>query len=120
MTCETSLMSTFRKSALFFSLLFCLLLGLPSAGQTMGAGRDQRTSTDIEWENQQKVNAQKKLNEQRQRDIKNDTDKLLQLATELKQYVDKTDKNTQSLDVVRKADEIEKLAKAVKDKMKGQ
>ena len=114
-------MSTFRESALFVLLLSCFLFGSHSAAQSSGGyGRDQRTPAEIEWENQQKVNAQKKLGEQRQRDIKNDTDKLLQLATELKQYVDKTDKNTLSLDVIRKADEIEKLAKAVKDKMKGQ
>jgi hypothetical protein len=33
--------------------------------------------------------------------------------------VDKSDKNTLSLDVVRKADEIEKLAHSVKERMKG-
>jgi len=120
MTCETSLMSTFRKFAVIFLLLCCLLFGLNSTAQRPGTSRDQTTPAEADWETQQKLNAQKQLNEQRQRDIKNDTDKLLQLATELKQYVDKTDKNTLSLDVVKKADEIEKLAKAVKDKMKGQ
>ncbi len=60
----------------------------------------------------------KKLNSDRQKAIKKDTDKLLQLATELKQYVDKTNDNTLSLDVVKKAGEIEKLAKDVKEKMK--
>lgn len=60
----------------------------------------------------------KKLNSARQKAIKKDTDKLLQLATELKQYVDKTNDNTLSLDVVKKAGEIEKLAKDVKEKMK--
>jgi len=61
----------------------------------------------------------KKLNTQRQADIKKDTEKLLELATELKQSVDKSSENTLSLDVIKKADQIEKLAKAVKDKMKG-
>jgi hypothetical protein len=41
------------------------------------------------------------------------------LATELKEQVDKTDKNILSVDVIKKADEIEKLAKSVKDRMKG-
>jgi hypothetical protein len=36
----------------------------------------------------------------------------------LKQYVDKSNENTLSLDVVKKAEEIEKLARSVKDKMK--
>ena len=48
-----------------------------------------------------------------------DTDKLLKLSVELKEYVDKSDENVLSLDVVRKAEQIEKLAKSVKDKMKG-
>jgi len=61
----------------------------------------------------------RKLNAQRQVDIKKDTEKLLELATELKQAVDKTTENTMSLDVIKKADQIEKLAHSVKEKMKG-
>lgn len=62
---------------------------------------------------------EKKANEQRQAQLKKDTDQLLKLATELKAYVDKTNENVLSLDVMKKADEIEKLAHSVKDKMKG-
>lgn len=51
--------------------------------------------------------------------LKNDTDKLLKLSTELKSYVDKSDENVLSLSVIKKAEEIEKLAKSVKEKMKG-
>jgi hypothetical protein len=61
----------------------------------------------------------KKANEERQAQLKRDTDKLLQLSTELKQYVDKTNENVLSLDVIKKAEEIEKLAHSVKVKMKG-
>ncbi len=61
---------------------------------------------------------QKQRNLQREQEIKQDTDKLLELATQLKAYVDKTNENIISLDVIRKADEIEKLAKSVKEKMK--
>jgi hypothetical protein len=62
---------------------------------------------------------EKKAAKERVAQLKSDTDKLLKLSVELKQYVDKSDENVLSLDVVRKADEIEKLAKSVKDKMKG-
>jgi hypothetical protein len=62
----------------------------------------------------------KKANQERQADLKRDTDKLLKLATELKQYVDKTNENVLSLEVLKKAEEIEKLAHSVKGKMKGQ
>lgn len=62
---------------------------------------------------------EKKAAKERVAALKRDTDKLLKLSVELKAYVDKSDENVLSIDVVRKADEIEKLAKSVKDKMKG-
>jgi len=61
----------------------------------------------------------KKANQARQADLKRDTEKLFKLATELKEYVDKTNENMLSIDVVKKAEELEKLAHSVKDKMKG-
>ena len=61
----------------------------------------------------------KKANMERQAVLKADTDKLLKLSTELKEYVDKTNENVLSLEVLKKAEEIEKLAKSVKEKMKG-
>lgn len=57
-------------------------------------------------------------NAARRKQIADDAARLLQLATELKTAVDKTDKDTLSLDVIRKAESIEKLAKGVKEKMK--
>jgi hypothetical protein len=61
----------------------------------------------------------KKAAKERVAALKSDTDKLLKLSVELKAYVDKSDENVLSLDVVRKAEEIEKLAHSVKEKMKG-
>ena len=60
----------------------------------------------------------KRANLDRQKALQRDTDRLMQLATELKQYVDKSNENTLSVSVIRKAEEIEKLAKNVKEKMK--
>jgi len=67
-----------------------------------------------------KKNMEKKANEQRQAELKRDTERLLKLSTELKQYVDKSNENVLSLDVIKKADEIEKLAHSVKTKMRGE
>lgn len=75
-----------------------------------------RTQREIEQEMQDRQ--YKELNKRRQQDIRDETEKLFQLATELKAAVDKTNENVLSLDVVRKADEVEKLAKKVKEKMK--
>jgi len=54
----------------------------------------------------------------KQKKLAADTDKLLALAKELKQQVDKTNKDVLSVNVVKKAEEIEKLARSVKSQMK--
>ena len=61
---------------------------------------------------------EKAMNRDRYERIKRDTDKLLELATQLKEYVDKTNENVLSVDVINKADEIDKLAKSIREKMK--
>ncbi len=55
----------------------------------------------------------------RQKKLIADTDRLLFLANELKADMDKTTKDTLSIEVIRKAEEIEKLAHNVKERMKG-
>jgi hypothetical protein len=69
--------------------------------------------------NQLLKDMEKKAAKERAAALKVDTDKLLKLSVELKSYVDKADENVLSLDVIKKAEEIEKLARSVKDKMKG-
>jgi type VI protein secretion system component VasF len=59
-----------------------------------------------------------KRNTTRQQEIIDDTAKLLDLAKQLKAEVDKSSKDQLSLSVVKKAEEIEKLAKSVREKMK--
>jgi hypothetical protein len=61
---------------------------------------------------------QKMLTDERHKKLLEDTDKLLQLATELKADVDKATKNEMSLAVIKKAAEIEKLSHDVKERMK--
>src|SRR5262249_19610145 len=62
---------------------------------------------------------QQELVRERQLALKRDTDQLLDMATELKQNVDGTSPAILSLDVIRKAEKIEKLAKSIREKMKG-
>ena len=61
----------------------------------------------------------KSRNDERQRKLVSDTAKLYELASQLKDQVAKSDKNTLSVDVMKKAEEIERLAKSVKEKMRG-
>jgi len=91
----------------------------PQTPDASMSGSRQQQDRDNPLTAQQRKAMVKKQNEMRQQEIKKDTDKLLELANELKQYVDKTNENIISLDVIKKAEQIEKLAHAVKDKMKG-
>jgi hypothetical protein len=50
--------------------------------------------------------------------MRKEADQLLKLATELKQSVDAAGEHTLSLDVVKKTDQIEKLSKDIRNKMK--
>jgi hypothetical protein len=115
---------------LFFLLLIAIGSGISQGGDstgTPGGGSDsgsadpqfrQRRNEIDPLEKQMERDRAKKLNKDRQAAIKRDTDKLLALATELKDYVDKSNENVLSLDVVKKAEEIEKLAHHVKEEMK--
>jgi len=80
--------------------------------------RQRRSQEEDRFRIEQERAMARRRNKDRQVALKKDTDKLLELATQLKEYVDKTDENMLSLDVIKKAEEIEKLSKSVKEKMK--
>jgi hypothetical protein len=62
----------------------------------------------------------KALLEQNQKSIKKDIEKLYQLVTQLKTEIEKTDSTAVlSLALVKKAEEIEKLAKQIKERARG-
>jgi hypothetical protein len=63
---------------------------------------------------------EKRALEDNDKDMKKKVDRLYQLATELKEQVEKTDSSKVfSLGLVRKAEEIEKLARDIKNRAKG-
>lgn len=111
------------------TLSILILLLLPIAGHAQRqttptpqpAPRAGSTTSGSADEAQDRLTREmaKKANLQRQAALRADTDKLLKLAVELKDSVDKSSENVLSLDVLKKAEEIEKLAHSVKDKMKG-
>ncbi len=79
-----------------------------------GRQRNQHSPDEMQRERDQI----KAMNKDRQKKLQADTDKLLKLATELKEYVDKTNENILSVDVIKKTDEIEKLSKSIRETMK--
>jgi hypothetical protein len=82
----------------------------PPFGEKTSAAEKERIKMERE--------AAKRANQQRQAELKRDTEKLFGLATELKNSVEKTNTGILSVEVVRKAEEIERLAHSVKEKMK--
>jgi len=64
------------------------------------------------------VPAEKAPMSEKQKQLLDQTNALLQLAAELKVSVDKSTKDQLSLDVVRKAEAVERMAKDLKGKMK--
>jgi len=96
------------------------LTGGLARGQNPKLPQDQKTGPDTPPENPLAPSAEKRLLEENQKDIKKKVEKLYDLATELKAEVDKTDSSkVLSLNLVRKAEEIEKLARDIKNRSKG-
>lgn len=112
-----------------FAVFVLVGLALSASGQHQPGGAQQPTiviptdpspsSSTNEAERSAMKEMQKRANLERQAALKKDTDRLLQLAEELKSSVDKSNSSILSLDVMKKAEQIEKLARSVKDKMKG-
>ena len=61
----------------------------------------------------------KKANQERQAELRRDTERLVTLTNELKRYVERSNESILSVDVMKKAEQIEKLAHTVKEKMRG-
>lgn len=85
----------------------------PAIAQSQGMGNVPVTSGDDIQRKQAEA-----ANQQRQVEIRRDTEKMLQLTAELNDYLQKAAQGTLSLDAVKKAEQIEKLAHSVKSKMK--
>lgn len=113
-----------RLSGVFLMVLLTVILGASVAPSTNVFAAPQQHQNeppppDPTLQKMQKA-ADKKRNEQRQSDLKRDTEKLYQLASELKKSVENTNEHVLSLDVIKKSEEIEKLAHSVHEKMKAE
>lgn len=116
-------------------VVFCLLLSLNTARyslaqnshvpvpenqpQSQNLTLGSRPSTaptggEDEIQRQQAIAA----NLQRQVEIRRDAEKMAQLMQELRDYLANADQGVMSVDAIKKAEQIEKLAHSVKSKMK--
>ncbi len=86
----------------------------PLAEQSQGMGVPVKTPDQVEQERLMK------MHELRQEEIRRDTQKLYQLSGELKDYLDKNGSVILSVDMIKKAETIEKPAHGIKQKMRDQ
>ncbi len=117
-----------RKTAYKLAAFILLTILWVPVSLSAQSGAGQRTETPRMGEPEQQGEAipqditdkmAKERLKSRYDNLKRDSEKLLEMATELKQYVDKSGENVMSLEVIRKCEEIEKLSKSVRTKMKG-
>jgi len=85
----------------------------PSVSQSQGMGGIPVTNED-DARRQQAIAA----NQQRQEELKRDSEKMFELTQELNDYLQKSGDKLASVDALKKAEQIEKLAKSVRAKMK--
>jgi hypothetical protein len=84
----------------------------PLAEQSQGMGVPMKTEEQVNQERLQKYR------ELRQQELLRDAAKLQQLTGELNDYLSKNNSNILSLDMLKKAETVEKLAHSVRTKMK--
>lgn len=85
----------------------------PAVSQSQGMG-DVPVTNGNDTQKKQAMAA----NLQRQDEMKRDSEKLQQLSQELNQYLQTKGQGVVSIDALKKAEQIEKLAHSVKSKMK--
>jgi TolA-binding protein len=85
----------------------------PAVSQSQGMGNVPVTMGDS-VQKQQAIAA----NQQRQAEIKRDMEKMAELTEELKDYLAQSAQGVMSVDAIKKAEQIEKLAHNLKSKMK--
>jgi hypothetical protein len=84
-------------------------------GQTLDTSKMTQDDPNAKLRDQQ----DRQLRAARQKRVVADTDRLAVLITDLKAHVNSSTINSLSLDTIKKADEIEKLARDLKKQLKG-
>ena len=102
------------------SLLLTAWCGASSAQQKDNSQTQQPAANDSKTTDAIAAKPAKAMTpaEARQAQLQADTTRLYQLTQELKEEVDKSNKDTLSIPVIKKAEEVEKLARSLKERMR--
>ena len=99
------------------SLVFAVAVTVPAGVFTSTSAHAQKSGESFALQRMDHTRADMAASD-RQKKMLADADQLLAMAQQLKSAVDQTRKDELSVNVIRQADQIEKLAKAVKDRMR--
>ncbi|HLK08620.1 MAG TPA: hypothetical protein VKV30_11775 [Candidatus Angelobacter sp.] len=107
------------KPALFVGLCLCFFVTAVEAGGSGAASGAQINIPNINpgVERRFELLRQQEANERMQRENTEDTRKMVSLAAELKQYAEAADGSALPPEAVRKANELEKLARRVRNRL---
>ena len=93
---------------------------VPAPGQRVPPHAPTQTGADPDTDREMRRNIEREQQKKKFEQMKRDSQKLLELATALKKHVDESGEHILSVEVVKKAEEMEKLARRVKENMRGQ
>ncbi len=95
-----------------------LLLSLALAPTVVRAQQDRPGPAD-EIHHDTRAKMEKQRREEEWQKLRDDSDKLVQATGELKEMIEKSNKDTFSIQLVKKTEEVEKILKEIKRRAKG-
>ena len=107
-------MSALQPSILGLTILF-VTLGLATAGMPV----QERPDPADEIHHDTRARMEKERRDGEWKKLKDDTDRLVQAANDLKEMIDKSNKDTFSVSIVKKTEEVEKILRDIKRRAKG-
>lgn len=106
-------MSALQSSLLGLAILFAML-GLATASAPV---QERPPMDEIHHDTRARMEKERRDGEWQK--LKDDTDKLVQAATDLKEMISKSNKDTFSVSIVKKTEDVEKILKDIKRRAKG-
>ena len=106
-------MSPVRRSILGLAVLFAT-----STLAATGLSLQERTDPVDSIHHDTRAKMEKERRDGEWKKLKDDTDKLVQAANDLKEMIDRSNKDTFSVSIVKKTEEVEKILKDIKRRAK--
>ncbi len=107
---------TLKASFLFFVALCCSHHGRTLPGNTPTFPRSTSNRTELTADQRAKMESKRRRHVFQK--LKSDSEKLVVGSTELREMIQKSNPHTYSIGTIKKAEELEKLARKIKNRIK--